>query len=1097
MLHCRWDLFVLCYIGLSFSGLSQGDRIFIDYSACTKGLIATNGDTVIPPNYENLYAIRNRYYKKYGPVFYQLESGNERALVNSNFQQVIGLGEWYWSFQSDSILLARNLAGDQRLLHGLRPENNSRVFDTIYPNTPKYGFYTCYKNDSCFLLNPSLQTIIQDDYTSIKPTIDFTKNFTGIPDLLEVQRNGKNGVIDYQNQTILETKYDRINYPYIRFGACLRREDLHFGAVRETAIGFESALISFNGDTIAPFTDGVVSSLTYQGEKDSSVIIPYVYSWNDGDIRLSIPGTNQSTAPFDRTYSHRNYHLAFRNDNSYLLDTNLNILDSISNQYYVFGRNNYQRQHSSNTWPYEAPYIVVTDKFKGYKGRRFTHKKPYKQRYDLRDMRLNKKVIEDYNNILTMEHDGATFFHCWEHNNLNPKRRKKVRRSTSRLDIYDSSYTKIFSTEIEGVHPYNYSHRPYVVNDLLIIKGSENRVGAIRNDGGAFLPFEYDHIELRRRTFLENQVRSLETMLFVSKNDLCGIVDLEGKELLPCKYRKINISQQYITATTEDSIFYYHSTDSLIRAQEIVKSIAPSPIKKAKIKRRSTKKPKRKKKSPVKKRNSPKYFIKRGIAYVKVDDSIYKYHDYRAYHNEPFSKFKKYVINRNSEVVYKIGKRYLEVYTHSPNVFYFVDEDKLVILDSLGNNDVFDIEFEPYFENQAHLLIFNHQRERRSSVFDLEKAAWLFENEAVFTEKERWNTLIRGTEDEMYVYDLKGRLKYDSVINGYDFFEYHDDFIVFEFKNPRRYTILDTNFNSIRPISEGFVSTTHNANILIIEDTQDNCEYWSMKRNLFLPCDHLLRIQNSSNLIFSKTVDSLAFYDAELNILEPLNSVYEIMKYKSIAELYGLANDTLFTNHIILSEKFTEEERFKYGNLIAWELIKHRYPRPWMPYNGVKLKYRMNRDGEKELSQRIILNIVPRKTTYSKMGNLIVSQKFVDSTSLRYYSNEIYSGVYTKYLLPTDSFLVEISKNDFLQDGTKLRKLLLKGLNEEQALGLRCGNIEEELNHLESNFELEQGGIRFYGLRNKYNLYLHYYDLVGIWVSPYSFSRSDLLDESP
>lgn len=1151
----RFFLFLLLCVCLctSFHGHSQDERVFIDYGACTKGLII-NGDTVIPASFED---IRKTWFPKENydtpaSSYWIVTSGSEQGLINNRYELIVPLGAHTIQLISDSLAQVTKESRKFQIIHGFDADKTSNGALYRLLEYPNYQRFLCATDDSSFLYNYQLELLQSFPYPNVRRftrEITHNKNDENLDYFIVSNKKdyGIYGIVDRNNSEIIPLEYNTIQlFPNSQ---SLQSKDIFFKlSNQENKVGMQNLPQTFS----VPCLYSDIQLFQLQEYPEDVTIQNYAYLYTDAKVQILHINTEKKSQQYDHIHYFEGFHYARKGSASYILNDLLEPIDSISGLRYYFGRQRATPQYHWDQYPDSlAKYarsmphrvdgvIFISDSIK--------HRKDWnKMRYQLRDIHTGATSEEKYQWISITEHEGDLFYRGYNQKRLFRNHIWKAS-STKKMDVYDSNLKLTHQYSISDLKKYEFASLP-----LLQFKNKNGKTGIIYTNGDVYLPFEFEQIkfaaipriEFSNYFHIDETARNsvdYDSIFIVTQNGKQGILSVGGKSIIPADYTSIRRRSTSIEVQKGDSIFTYNNLDSFIVNHPSHRRIF---ISKARQKRIS-KKYRRSRKRSSKKQNKSKqdqyqYFEHNDTLFVQriTTDSNYqpriaKTQDYE------YNQISQWIVDKQGKIVYTSNSKKLRA-NYYEEYFFATEKNRLITFDSVGNVHLEKIPKNAEVWNYANQLVVTRNRKKSkhiSGLYNLDTKLWgipVKKNTYIYLKPHQ--TVLYGNYTTGFkIVDFNGNKKLDYTLRNPSDLGFSDNYIYVSYPEnesrnaPILQGLLDTNFQLIIAPNKHLYLYEITPEIVSITDTLDNITL--LKKDSQLQLGNVQVHGTKENIIVHTKNDSIALLDFDLNFILPKTHNSDLVTEMDLLELYNLSNDSTFLKYAQLNKSIAPEKQRLIKNLIYLPFLKGR--KIYSGYNTNILANFYNPPAPTyfdtaSVPSRLIGKRNPvgkgrytlplRYRTVNLLGDLLEITAFRDTLYSIAYPTKIrvqdgkktklvdsygYYAVSAPYLEKsyyalTDTALIPLEDFRFYEQTkqAELNALLLAKLNEAQALGLKCNNIPAEIDHLATHYSLEKDGVRFSGTGNKHSILIYYFDLLGIWKHPSSLTLDKLLDESP
>lgn len=1144
MFRYHWYLLLFFCFCTSFLGHSQDEKVFIDYGACTKGLLV-DGDTIIPAQFDGILKAKHSFSlndKTQIPNYWLVHSGEEQGMFNSNYELIVPLAWHSVRLISDSIVLTASDSIGWQLHHGFNKNIKTPIFSNITYNFYHDSIFLCEKNDSTYLYDLNLHFIRSVPY----------KNMSSFPHLM--------------NCAVEDTKYmyridsaDYSGYSNIRFDVtalekdkkitpipvqhqqCLSNENIFFQL--QDSSGW-SGLCNLTGSIRLPSDFRSIDLFHLQNFPSDPDTRAFAYLRKTNSFKVQELHSGISSKSYDNIYYFEGYHIAVDSNKSYVLNTLLEPIDSITDKAYFF--NSRREKHFRGPRDMYPDSIVPFDsELRRVHNNLFIASTSTPRRneanFQIRNFQTGKTTEKQFNRIQThADANGKLFYHA-------------IKARSSKYSFLRNRYARrgkctIYDPDLRIVSTYSGRLLRTLQEssvDALILENKSRKQGVLSVSGDTIVPFDFDLIQytemhryavnpIIRAEKMGNSGRSTEipnrkndSLFLVTRDSKQGLLNIRGETILPVRYNRINLINGTIQAFTDDSLFYYYSYDSLITSYGTPQYSQPGTFS-----RKMKKAKKRKKNTPPKVKVT--YFEENDTYYVysSFTDTTVKFRNSYAYGAE-FIAYHKRILNRDSEIVYRTKQKSIKVYS-SGSTSYFFDKNNCILLDSTGI-----LKVEPFPKkreaniSEEYISVYSKSEAKKqfSGIYDLKTLRWSFPiREGVETSIRDDSIVIRGNDAEGYqIYDLDGSLKLPFKLKyARNFHMFGDYYSVRLFEegesNGQKMAILDRNFQYILAPSYNEVNASELGTIEVV-DTNENVMLIKGSKQLSLG---KVRIRYyDSSIVVLKQPDSIAFLNSDLIFEKEFTHIPELFTTHNLMSFYLFERDPKIQKlAFVYGDNISRAKRELVQNLALWPYIQKynvhgsRYPiySEFTPSKSVAFDTANvpTQNGRRWIGKGSY-EVAFKQRSFFVFNNLVQSFEYFDSTfylprtvhykkkrrkkaySMQYVTEFNSVRIDTNYFFLTDTALIELPDFKFTEtyQQEELRTLLLKKLNEAQALGLRCVNIEEEIDHLASHFQIKMDGIRFIGTRNQHAIEISYFELYGIWKNPYTVTKDIIPNESP
>ncbi len=1149
MLHHRWILLIFSCFALTLSALAQDERIFIDYGACTKGVIAANGDTMIPPSFDNIRKtwskIRNS--ENFTPTYWLATSGTERGLYNNRFELVVPLREHNIHLISDSLILVGRHRKNFQLYSAFHPDKKS------HENLQSFQFISddagllCSTQDSSFLYSNQLDLLQSFPYLFIQ-YYGMVHNSENNVDqrifVVKKEKYGSCGIVDMDNNVIIPLEYSSIQVP--RYPIQPAGGDAYL-KVRKN--GNKTGIYGIRSGLIIPCEYDEIQLIQLRESPYDSTIQHYAYRSKGALTSIQHLNTGKTTPEYTRSSYFEGYHSVTKGRTSYILNEFLEPIDSIVDKRYYFGRMQpYPRKPlaypdsikpSNRGVAHRADGVLfITDSLK-------QGEKMKKLKYQLRNIHSGAMTNEAYQWVQMSDYQGKLYYRGYTQKGIF-HRYKWHNKSRKNLDIYTASLDLQYNYSVKNLITYNFGSV-----GLLQFENKDGKTGITHPNGDVHIPFEYDDIKFHPLIHRGPHVSTLsesvnyatlyDSFFVVTKNNRKAVMSLNGEVQTQYKYTSIQRTGNSLLARVGDSLYTYQNLEHLLSDSPSSRQEYMPPKKRRRRYKRSRRRYQKKKKE-LQRSTEYEYFEANDTVYVQVayPDTIYAPKPVQSSYK--VHQVKNWIVDSNGRILYHSKADYLETQFYQ-EPYYLIDKNKLVSIDTNGTVFVKKFKKDIGVHSDGNILAVEYRRKRRkrrkkqvSGLYDLDKKSMVIPmKKNTYTYLKPYKTVIHGNYNEGFkILDNNGEVKLNYTLSSDNGLQFGKNYLYLSYpenlsQDPNWLEgLLDTNFNFI--LTPGYYQIRRLSDSVIkVKHTLD--EITLIKQDKRLSLGEVSFFPSYDKIIIKNSRDSVAFLDFNLNFTMPFTYLPELFKVQDLAEIHLSEYDTTFAKYAQVDANIPMNKQLLIKNFVFWETLQNfkfnfRYsprlnylfsPSKRTPFDSASVP-RAYGNGRRNVEKGFYQTQL-RKRTINLMGNLVEIKGHYDTLYHIYYPTKIRVqdgrkvklvdvkrtflalAPYTEstYFILTDTALIPLENFRFYAQEQRptLDSLLLSKLNEKQALGLRCGNIEEEINHLEQHFELEKNGVRFYGLRNEYNLYLHYYELVGIWKNPYSLTQEQLLDESP
>ena len=920
---------------------------------------------------------------------------------------------------------------------------------------------------------------------------------------LEVIKNGKRGIIDANNKIIVPIEYNYAGISYASFD-CERKNPIF--TVQNS--NHDYGCLNKNGEEVVPFIyDAIFLRYSQRYHCDDSIIIMAICTLGSNVVMHNISNGKKS----DRYYYIHYFEglgIATKGDKAWVLDENLNEIAPLRHGEYLnptlfkWKGNNYLNTYAWNNSLRRYDSLMFTEKKLTTK-RKFGKTRIVESPQIWMENYRNDKYIEHaFNQVQVMRHPSRDF--VWAYDFTKPAQshyRFNHYENEFDLSIYSKSLDSLAHYTVKETVNWNTQFIDYIHDTIGVhfFKNNDDKYGAIDNSGTIVVPFVYDRCEYRR-LWTDPYTRNYVQSIVVSQNGKSGLLNLKGEVIVPLIYDDF-VDRKGIIG---DSSYSFYAPGLPYNAQ-LTKQ------KKVKSKKYHPKKKKNKKKKKVKHNypRSPKeeyrvvddtLFFYQGFEYTsKCDTSFFRFESPMTWHST-----EGYIVNEEGKIIYE-GQQFM--YDEYNGYALMKTPDHLFVIDSLGNIDSteftsknFYYEFDGTEDQLLYVENYKYRKIRRKNyqgLYDLKKQKWIFTPHQYYyitptpfgTDRVYWVNDYHKKKNRFYLVDSDNKKLLPFAMDYPGSYNENSKTTIYEINGLQG--LLDSNYQIILPADS--VILYEFDKFIGITDARNK-----YPKTLFNGSKHLDKGFDQTlwptgpNATVLKRGEQYAIIDSNLDYTEEYQSAEELLSHVDLYKTLGIEGTTYDSIYLPISSFMENENELAVRNALIWrDFNKDRFDRT-LPRDSIIVFTHANKRIRDTVFGHITRNI--RTIQSFLVGNYFSEQIILDTIvwienptkktkRTRTYWNQDIRWSYTNVVFRTykieDKKLIEVNLNDILISNKEeqLDQLMIKKLNDMQAFGFVCIDLQAELEGLKKNFQLKEFEISFKDPKGKYVISIQYSEL--------------------
>lgn len=1081
-------------------------RVFQDYELCLEGVINEYNDTIIPAKFESIIPYRFNSNDNTSPLYWSVQNKPYVGLYSNSGEELVPVEYEGLKLLEDSLLRVQTSKYSPfnfaliNLNSGQKTSNNYRM---IFEVKNELGKYLVADKDYSGMLNSDGTSFLNCVYDRLQIITDKTDSLR--TPLLILRRDGKYGVLNSELDTIIPFRYKYIGIQYAP-GTCKDFDHLYFHCNDSVN---HASVIDAMGKILAT---SELSSVTINHPQEmaldcSTDSTSYAYFYNYKKDQSC--ATNIDSGKKSKTYKYMqyfdNYHIVESDSFVAILDENFHELHRIVSGFLFAATVRPQLSNNSFDPDYRLRYTLKHSDSILWYGNSGVYKKGSRKRklkspaqYGIVNYHTGEKIPAKYNRVTMIKTDSTDFYWAWDVGNMFKKKGKRWANGRKILVIYNADFKEInryeFSAPIGFRDIDNYVvYQPE--ESTYLLANEDGKFGGITPSGELVMPFKYDAAQFLG-TLYDSRDSIRKPVYKVQIDDKVGSVSTTGQLKDSVAFDNITISNDQKYLYKGDSMYHYSCQDSLINVRKLhtynskkshtqyKRTPLKNWIRRVKFKTGLKWKKFKRKFSGLRKAR-PKViddtlFIRWKQNYTKQDSSNTYFGGYL------YAVIRGYVINSEGKVISKKGNEIVK--NPNTNVHFILDKKKLGRINPdesvswIKTTDK-NIHIEFFQDNWLVLTTHNNRKSQEGllNIKTLEYGIPLSENINI----RPYEKLSCIAIDEYHSNSIK---LLDSTLSPifpfevYDANLYPDQFGWVSIVRENGYQLYDTSFNAV---SEIYDNIDQYGTFWDLRDSLDNATLLKPGKKLELDQVKLSLISPQHYILHNYDANQYALMDTNLNILldfkdrSAFNETYRLTGAVNVSELLFGQNQFSFVD----SKDSSKQTRFE--NALFWYLYdgQHPYYQRYPEY-AETLKMYPNNYPKYYSNVSYTVNIASRISNIT--GDFMTSDLVIDTTIQNYYKDQYLSNHFENYTLENGK-LKRIEYTDLLNDGKAeaMDALFLKKLNEAQSFGLVCVNINSEIEQLKTEFTFETFGMRFYGAKRRYNIFITYAELEGLMKSPY------------
>lgn len=1043
---------------------------FTDYSKCYHGLKTNSGKVVWNAEFNVLEPLvfetkphdyYNRYWVAEKAGLYGLLSDSGKVVLPFAYSELrylgrdkyfIGVKNGVPEIYSPDLELLYTAAGYDQI----RPMENGYLVQ----KNGKSGFL-----DSTF--KEHLPPLYDDiDFEGVYYPMDAQREEPSTH-ILSVEENGKRGIYDLNIGWVVPCTYRWVECHWVD-KSCTESEAFYEAFSED----FPVALFNSTGKISVPLQPYERTEVYFYRQdycaKDFTHF-GFIYS-NDNSVRVVNVETGKQVTGIEAAMANGN-RLLFKQGKEFgVLDENLNELarwkselnlwfqdawrrEAFETRVYSSGNNvDYYPHQSIRSYQDILPEDNVVTFF------RDTQKKESPDDYEAQAKRYEtarmglynyiteKSIPANYHYVNIFETNGEKIFWAVQYDpkTLGSRYSEMGEPMILKVDIYDAGFKKIKTLNYKIIEYPERRYEPRTrnfSNELFFIYKEEDQLGAIDVKGNIVVPFEY--LNGNKLGKLYPGKDSVELYRFSNAENLYGVVDSKGKQILPFEYQEVSGTENALVAKIENKHYNIFSPQGKLLLEDVNYY---TPVRN----RNSREKCLFLKDNPHPEANLS-FFIKGDRLYYMLGDEL---HEATA-QTFDFSKQYLYIchgiwINQEGKVVDVSGMT-INMKDHS----FLQQFDEIPVIKPTGTIAV------PVSNNKP--------------AKPLKNINWKSTyNQS--TKKEEWRAYDKNDHSlstVVFRYPFPAKGLSGSVC-----------------KVGEKYGVLDTSFHEVIETKYDYIFPQVQGYLLLEKGKWTWAIPWKKKSSETFDAISLKR-WNNKYLVFDG--GKIGILTDSLTVLVPLTDSAEMIQNMDLIGVLGLVESEKYllgpTHHLVVDKTPADFYRKINNRLIVQQSYAQSTAVSMLQFDP------LDHDFASYFS-----DIYYRASATEELRTPVVTSPWYYSEKTVYYIRS-FGGYYAQQSLYDDSHtkkellnykivngtLIPITLKDLLKDNAamnKLDNLLMKKLNEIQAFGQNCTDINERIKTLKEHFLLGYGYLGFYWQEGKpFEIYLSFSELKGIILS--------------
>lgn len=348
------------------------------------------------------------------------------------------------------------------------PNPKEPIFICIYDYNAASGEYkTKVLNEKNEEILTNFENINTIDIKEIVSSIPYEKT------VLQYQKDGKYGIIDFSGKSIIKPQYDEIrNMPY-REGELIAKKDDKYG------------VININGGKLLDFKYDYITGDSYYSTEKEYTLDGYIVGVNNGDGKMQYGYLNSNRnqlleTSFDRVYRMNNVK---DDENVYLVTEKDGNIQLYRNDKILLD-NNYQAINYN-----EDSKLLILQKYNKYGVTDLNGKQILNIEYDQIQIPGNYIIAIKNGNSETFDLSGT------KQENLQFTNIMMTNNENYNISIDTNDKYGVISKDGTTIIENKYNYIQYLFDNYFIVGGDSGKSGIINDKGEELLPINYEVIQ--------------------------------------------------------------------------------------------------------------------------------------------------------------------------------------------------------------------------------------------------------------------------------------------------------------------------------------------------------------------------------------------------------------------------------------------------------------------------------------------------------------------------------------------------------------------------------------------------------------------------